>query len=167
MLNNVLAAQMHKIITAHLSDIEKEKDAIIKSFYADSAKAGMGIETFFREYQGALAEYLESIKVKPGGSGICPPAIIGGTVEARDLEDNEIYSFHIVLPYPNKTVRDIDIASCLSPLGRAILLKTAGSKVAVQTPAGVLNYEIVNITLPGNEIKNGADEYIRESSDIA
>lgn len=149
MYNTVLSERMFEILSAHLADIEKEKGAIIKRFYADNAGTGMDIETFFREYTAAIDKYLKSIKVRKDGIDYCPLAIIGSTVEVQDTSDMDTYSYHIVLPYTRESSNEMSHASCLSPLGRALLLKTAGSRVSVQTPAGLLNYEVMSIERVG------------------
>lgn len=153
MHNIVLSEQMLKILSDHLADIEKEKDSIINSFYADNAETGMDIEAFFREYTATVGNYLKSVKVRKDGSDNCPLSIIGSIVEVLDIEDKDIYSYQIVLPYAHKKPGDMSCASCLSPMGKALLLKTAGSRVSIQTPAGVFDYEVLSIALPDQNAK--------------
>lgn len=148
MHNTVLSERMFKILSAHIAEIEKDKEAIIKSFYADNAGTGMDIEAFFREYAAAIDNYLKSVNIRKDGLNSCPVIIIGSTVEVRDTADMNIYSYHIVLPYTKKANRGMSYASCLSPMGRALLLKTVGSKVSIQTPADLLSYEVMSIFVP-------------------
>lgn len=151
MHNTVLTERMFEIITDHIADIEKEKEAIIKSFYADNAGTGMDIEAFFREYTATIDNYLKTVKVRKDGMNSCPLTIIGSIVEVMDIADMDIYSYHIVLPYENRPNRDMSYASCLSPMGRALLLKPVGSKVSIKTPADILSYEIKSIVIPNQE----------------
>ncbi len=148
MCNTILSEGMYEILCAHVAGIERKKEATIKRFYADNVGTGMDIEAFFREYTAAIDNYLRSVKVLKDGSDSCPLTIIDSTVEVKDTADMGIYSYHIVLPYAQKTHKDMSYASCLSPMGRALLLKTVGSKVSIQTPADLFNYEVVNIVLP-------------------
>lgn len=150
MHNTVISEQMHKMLTAHLTDIETEKEVIIRSFYTDDATAGMDIESFFREYVSAINSYLKNAKIHKDGADNCPMAIIGSTVEVRDTADMDTCSYHIVLPFARKSGDEMNQASCLSPMGRALLLKTPGSRVSIKTPAGELNYEVLGISIPGS-----------------
>lgn len=167
MHNTVLSERMFEILSAHVVNIEREKEAIIKSFYDDNAGTGMDIESFFREYTATIDSYLNSVKVKNDGMDSCPLTIIGSTVEVRDTSDLDVYSYHIVLPYAKKANRDMSYASCLSPMGRALLLKPVGSKVSIQTPADLLNYEIIRIVLPDNNGDNNNVNFFQGQAGVA
>ena len=146
MQKTILSERMYKILADHIDRIEREKEAIIKSFYAKNAEAGMDSEAFFREYAAELEKRLKSMKAKSDGMDNCPFTIIGSTVQIKDLEDSETMDCRIVLPFTKKSASDIFTASCMSPMGRALLLQPAGSRVTVQTPVGRIGYEIISIS---------------------
>lgn len=143
----VLTEKMFRTLASHIADVEKEKEAIIKSFQSESADTRMDIDSFFREYITTLDNYLKGAKIRKSGEDTCPLVIIGSTVEVRDCADLDVYSYHIVLPYAKKESGAMNNASCLSPMGRALLLKAPGSKVSIQTPSALLSYEVMSILL--------------------
>jgi len=147
MQQTVLSERMFEILTGHVAEIEREKEFIVKGFYADNATTGMESEIFFREYTARIEEFLKNVRVKKDAPDNCPLSIIGSTVEVKDSEDMEVSSYQIVLPFTNKLSHDMSRASCLSPMGRALLLRQVGSKVAVMTPGGQVEYEIMSIKL--------------------
>jgi transcription elongation factor GreA len=68
---------------------------------------------------------------------------IGSTVKLKDLECGEIVEYTIVGsaesdPTQNKISNE-------SPVGRALLGKSVGSTVEVNVPAGIIQYEILEI----------------------
>lgn len=70
---------------------------------------------------------------------------VGSTVRLKDLEFGDIMDYTIVGsaesdPINNKISNE-------SPVGQALLGKVKGSVVDVSVPAGVLKYEIMDITL--------------------
>lgn len=142
----VLSERMYKVLTDHIAQIENVKEPIIKGFFAKNAEAGMESETFFREYTAELGKKLKSMKTNKDGMDTCPFTIIGSIVQVKDLEDSETMDCRIVLPFTGKSASDIFTASCMSPMGRALLLQPAGSKITVRTPAGQTGYEIVSIS---------------------
>jgi transcription elongation factor GreA len=146
MQQTVLSERMFKILSNHVAEIEREKELIIKGFYADNAATGMDSEIFFRDYTARIEEFLKNVQTKKDGQDSCPLSIIGSTVEVRDTKDMEVLSFQIVLPFTNKLHPDMNQASCFSPMGKALLLRQVGSKVAVMTPGGQVEYEIISIT---------------------
>lgn len=68
---------------------------------------------------------------------------IGSTVELKDLESGEKFTYTLVGsaeadPSENKISNE-------SPVGSAILGRKAGEKVEVEVPAGIIEYEIIDI----------------------
>lgn len=154
MPKTVLSERMFKILTDHIAEIEREKENIIKDFYADNAATGMDSEIFFREYTAKIEKFLENVQVKKDVPDNCPISIIGSTVEVKDTEDNEVINYQIVLPFTNKADMNMDQASCFSPMGRALLLQQVGSKVSIMTPGGQIEYKIINITLGSEDMQS-------------
>ncbi len=146
MHKTVLSERMYKILTDHVAEIEREKEPVIKSFFAENAGKGMDSEAFFREYAAELEKYINNIKVKKDGMDTCPFTIIGSIVQIKDMEDSETMSCRIVFPFAGKSANDVYNASCLSPMGKALLLKSVGSIVTVKTPAGQIDYKIISIS---------------------
>lgn len=69
---------------------------------------------------------------------------VGSTVELKDLETGEAVKYTIVGsaesdPMENRISNE-------SPVGQALIGKQAGAVVDVNVPAGVIQYEVLNIT---------------------
>ncbi len=167
MRKTVLSERMFKILTDHVAEIEREKESIIKGFYADSAATGMDSEIFFREYTAKIEEFLKNVRVKNDGSNSCPLSIIGSTVTVRDAEDMEVSSYQIVLPFTNKTQPIMYQASCFSPMGKALLLQEIGSKVSIMTPGGQIEYEIMDITFGSETFSAEKENLFQVNTSIA
>jgi transcription elongation factor GreA len=65
-------------------------------------------------------------------------------VLVRDMRDGEEIEYTLV-PADEADV-DNDIISVESPIGRGLLGKAEGEKVAISVPAGTLNYQVVKIS---------------------
>ena len=99
--------------------------------------------------QGRLEGEISELEAKLRNSEIIHAAastgnvMIGSTVTIRDLELDEIGTYMIV----GSTEADPDNnkISDESPLGAAILDKSAGTIVQVHAPAGVLEFEILDV----------------------
>lgn len=132
----------------HLRDVEQEKEFLLKEYYSENVEESMNVEDFFREYTENINSYLKSSQINTFGIDSCPFVIIGSIVEVQDVNDLETYQYYIIPPYSKKTDMGIDCASCLSPLGKALLLKRVNQQVNVQIPTGTLRYMIKKIILP-------------------
>ncbi len=71
-------------------------------------------------------------------------AYIFATVTVKDLDDGEEIDY--TLAPPEEADVDNDIISIKSPIGAALLGKAIGEKIEVKVPAGIIKYEIKNIT---------------------
>ena len=99
--------------------------------------------------QGRLEGEISELEVKLRNSEIIQSAVgtdkinIGSTVTVRDVELNEEATYMIV----GSTEADPDKnkISDESPLGTALLNKTAGTTVQVHAPVGVLEFEVLEV----------------------
>ena len=99
--------------------------------------------------QGRLESEISELEAKLRNSEIIQAAtstgkvMIGSTVTIRDVELDEIQTYMIV----GSTEADPDNnkISDESPLGAAILDKRAGTIVQVHAPAGVIEFEILDV----------------------
>jgi transcription elongation factor GreA len=79
----------------------------------------------------------------------------GSRVKVEDADTGDETRYEIVFP------EEVDVAkgqiSLSSPLGRALLNKSVGDEVEVQTPSGKRTYEIVELTT-FHELQSGGAE---------
>ena len=147
-----LSERIFNILTDHIAEIEKEKEPILKSLFSENAETAMESEAFFRDYIDRLEKYLKKATVKKDGADTCPFPIIGSIVEIKDIEDSDTLKCRIVLPYAGKSTNDVFDASCLSPMGKSLLLSPPGSEVTVRTPGGQVRYEIISVSIDDLDI---------------
>ena len=70
----------------------------------------------------------------------------GTKVTIVDEESDQKTNYQIVGPYEANL--EEGLISVASPIARALIGKTVGMSVAVTTPGGTKNYEILNIYVP-------------------
>ena len=99
--------------------------------------------------QGRLESEISELEAKLRNSDIIhtqagiDKVVIGSTVTVRDVELDDVQTYMIV----GSTEADPDNAkiSDESPLGTALLGKGAGTTVQVNAPAGILDFEILDV----------------------
>lgn len=99
--------------------------------------------------QGRLEGEISELEAKLRNSEIIQSTVstgrvmIGSTVTVRDVELNEVQTYMIV----GSTEADPDNnkISDESPLGAAILDKTAGTTVQVHAPIGIIEFELLEV----------------------
>ena len=83
----------------------------------------------------------EIIEVDEGPSD---RVVFGKTVLLYDLQTDEEVTYQLLGPYESDP--DQGRISVTSPLGQALIGKTAGDEISVKTPGGIQEFEIVDIT---------------------
>ncbi|MBX3425206.1 MAG: transcription elongation factor GreA [Pirellulales bacterium] len=103
-----------------------------------------------RESQGLLQAKINLLKAKLAGAEIVDPALLpkgqvvfGATVVVKDLDFGESEVFTLV----GAGEEDYDEGKILvnSPIGQGLLGKKVGEQVAIEVPAGVNRFEILEI----------------------
>lgn len=97
-------------------------------------------EARIRQIEADLADarIIDVHKIKPNGK-----VIFGTTVRLKQTPGNNDLTYQIV----GKDEADLDQGklSVLSPLARALIGKTKGELAEIETPKGIIKYEIQNI----------------------
>lgn len=83
----------------------------------------------------------EIIEVEEGPSD---RVVFGRTVLLYDLQTEEEIAYQLLGPY--ESAPEKGRISVTSPLGQALIGKTAGDEISVKTPGGIQEFEIVDIT---------------------
>ncbi|TFG93823.1 MAG: transcription elongation factor GreA [Syntrophobacterales bacterium] len=71
--------------------------------------------------------------------------VFGATVTIEDVNTGEVSRYQLVGPFESDMSRNQ--MSVTSPIGKALIRKEVGDEVRVNTPGGVREFEIVDITI--------------------
>jgi transcription elongation factor GreA len=108
-------------------------------YHAAREEQGM-VEARVRDIEGRLQNsvIIDVTTIEPTGK-----VIFGATVEIANVETDESVSYQIV----GEDEADIKKGkiSVTSPIARALIAKEEGDVVAVKTPSGIVEYEIVAV----------------------
>lgn len=143
-----LTKSMRDYLLEHIAEIEKVKDSVLKKHYSEDVIEGNNFESFINSYISSITNIIDESKISARAKNSCPFVIIGSIVAVHDIDEDETYNYLITAPYSTYDKVDADNASCLSPLGQALLFKEVDEKIEVNVPAGTLNYVIKDIVVP-------------------
>jgi|LSQX01.3.fsa_nt_gb transcription elongation factor GreA len=127
----------------HLAMMEKDRDRIIDQCFPEDSVECDEFEDFFDKYLRGLEKALKTLAPGEAGKGF-PLVVIGSEVDVEDLAGGDCFKFRIVLPYQGEN--RIEDVTCLSPAGRALILRRPGEEVTVAAPAGTFRYRIKEIS---------------------
>ncbi|NLY44356.1 MAG: GreA/GreB family elongation factor [Clostridiaceae bacterium] len=147
-MSTVLSKAVFEMLVKHLVEIEEEKEQILGKYYPDTTEERELFIDLIDNYIGKIEEFIYKAKVKKDAEEACPFVIIGSTVEIEDMHCNEIERYKIISPFESNSNVNIDLASYLSPMGKALLLKKVNDIVLVETPMGQFTYIVRSIKLP-------------------
>jgi transcription elongation factor GreA len=141
-------------IKAELDDLENEKMPEIEKRIALARAEGDLRENAeyhgARESQGMLQAKINQLKSKLAGADIIDPAtmpkdqvVFGATVKVKDLEFGDTEEFTLV--GAGEEDYDAGKINVTSPLAQGLLGKKVGETAAVQVPAGLNRFKILDI----------------------
>lgn len=148
MVKTEVAQPMFKVLVNHLVQVEEEREHVVKNYFPSGTEGKYVYEDLMGHYIKEIEAYLAQSKKENEQILECPFVIIGSIVEVEDTKSGEVLKFKIVCPFSDEGKLNLDYASCLSPMGKALLLKKVNEKITVETPAGKSCYKIISIRLP-------------------
>ncbi|MGB4302315.1 MAG: GreA/GreB family elongation factor, partial [Syntrophomonadaceae bacterium] len=66
-------------------------------------------------------------------------------VEVKNLDNGQTFNWQVVMPVQSKVGKGC--VSCLSPVGKSLLLSRAGDTITVKAPRGTARYQVLSATM--------------------
>jgi len=145
----VISRSIFELLVRHLTEIEDEKLYVLEKYYPSMTVERQSFQDSMDSYISELETLICShVKVEETGDNTCPFVIIGSRMSVKDESTSLVEDIQIISPFLGEADLSMNIASYLSPVGRAFLLKKVNDSVKVETPMGILNYKIEAVELP-------------------
>lgn len=148
MSGTIISNSTNNYLVQHMVNIEDEKINVIDEYYPDETLEKKEFENFISDYIAAIEAFLKKASNNSQTELQLPFVTIGSIVEIAEVDTGELSAIQIVSPFFNDNTIDVDCASYLSPVGKALLLKKVNDKVRVSTPIGEFNYIVKSIKIP-------------------
>lgn len=135
-------------LVRHLAEAEENKSKFFDQYFPEPSRERNSFEDLFEEYIKQIETLVKNAEKNATADCNLPFVTIGSRVEVQDLTDQEVINYRIVNP------QQLDISngdvSCLSPVGKSLILKKIGDEVVVNAPGGAFRYKILSIQLSDN-----------------
>ena len=130
----------------HLVRIEAERDGLLDQLFPYISRERTDFEQQLdQSYAQQINRLIKNAKSRIKPRTLLPFVIVDSDVTVLDLSRQRPLKFHVIGPCPgNKASGCI---SCLSPVGRSLLLRGVDDEVSVEAPAGTFVYRIQSIQL--------------------
>jgi transcription elongation factor GreA len=148
----VVGAEMLKQELHHLKTVERPN--VIQAISEARAQGDLSENAEYdaaKERQGFIEGRIAELEGKLSNAQIIDPTsieaegriVFGATVELEDLETGDVVKYQIV----GDDEADIKLGkiSVSSPISRALIGKFAGDVAEVQAPAGIREYEVLDV----------------------
>ena len=138
-----LSQNVYESLVRHLAEAGENKSKLFDQYFPGPSKERSHFEDLYDEYIRRVESLLKNADRSQAAKCELPFVTIGSRVNVRDLTDQEVISYRIVSPYR------IDIGngdvSCLSPVGKSLMLRKVGDEVTVNAPGGSFSYKVLSI----------------------
>ncbi len=132
-------------LLAHLVDFEERRTQIVDLYFPEFNKQRKEFEELLDDYLSAVDTVVKNVALTDETNNDFPFVCLNSEVEIEDIEEQETYSYKIVIPESGRT--EGNCITILSPMGKALLCRKEGAVVSVNTPSGVYRYRIKSIKL--------------------
>ena len=143
-----LQAELHRLKTVErpevinaIAEARAQGDLSENAEYDAARERQAFVEGRIQELESTLSN---AQIIDPASLDVDGKAVFGATVEIEDLESGERVKYQIV----GDDEADIrsNLISVSSPVARALIGKAEGDVVEVKAPAGIREYEVLNIS---------------------
>lgn len=144
-------------LVKHLVEIEESKKKLLEQYFATPSKERYEFKEAIEDYIKRIDQLLINANKSRTSGNEVPFVTIECEVELQDLSLHEVFKYRITNPL-HERLGEGDI-SCLSPVGKSLLLKKVNDVIVVNAPGGVFRYKILSIQLQNHsEIGSSASE---------
>lgn len=141
----ILSRDTFEYLVKHLEHVRNTKDDIIDQYFPEPSNNRDELKQLISDYIKRIDTLIKNVNEIENTLNGLNFVTVGSTVTVEDLDEHQIYEFHIISPLENRT-RSNDV-SYISPVGKALLLKQIDDTVTVKAPAGIFRYKIKSIDL--------------------
>lgn len=140
--------------------IEETSGELARFIYPDSAVEQEKMKLFFESYVEKIESVLKKVNIVDSIEEYSnterlnefPFIIIGSQVKMTNLSDSSQLTYVIVYPVDDSQKQLNNELSCISPLGKELLLKDVKSELTIKMPEGVTKLKLDCIKL--SSVKN-------------
>jgi transcription elongation factor GreA len=146
-MSKAISKKVFEVLVKHLVDVEESSVLLLDKYYPELTKEREAFVSMLEAYTQRIERLIQDSIVKDDLEDSCPFVIIGSIVELENLEDGSIEKYQIVSPFETIINYDLDHASVLSPVGKALLLKETMDEIKFENAIEQSIYNIKSINI--------------------
>lgn len=141
-----LSPGVHSRLVQQLAELEERKATLVDDFYPMPCREREEFARLLDEYLQRIEALVNTASLQEMGSDNSLPFVtIGCAVEVKNLDNGQIYNWQVVIPAESKVAKGC--VSCLSPVGKSLLLSRTGDTITVNAPRGTAHYQVLSAVM--------------------
>ncbi len=132
-------------LLSNLLEIEEGMEEIFDEFLRKPSNETEELRQILAKSVTKLDNLLPHIVTVSTGANEFPYVVVGSEATIEDVGNGERSCYRVISPLKKST--DSQEVSFLSPMGKALLLKTVDDRFRVQAPGGEYEYQVVSIRI--------------------
>lgn len=141
-----LSPGVHGRLVQQLAELEEGKNKLVDEFYPLPSRER-------EEFGHLLDEYLQKVgslvtsraPQKTCRDNSVPFVTLDCAVEVKNLDNGQTFNWQLVMPLQDKLGKGC--VSCLSPVGKSLLLSQMGDTITVSAPRGTAHYQVLSAVM--------------------
>lgn len=135
-----ISRNVHEILLQQLVDLQDSKTQLVDEYFPLPGAERYDFIEFLDNYLNRIDLLLQKAKAVDSGDHAMPFVTLGCEVEVKDMDNGQTYQWRLILPSQSKVTKGC--VSCLSPVGKSLLLSRTGETITVKAPRGTARYQI-------------------------
>lgn len=140
-----VSRDVHARLVEQLVDLEENQVKIVNELFPLPCREKEEFDQLLKNYTDRLDQLVRQKTFSDEHNDLLPFVTLDSIVQVQSLNNGVNFTWNIVLPLNCKLGRGS--VSCLSPVGRSLLMKNIGDTVTVNAPNGIARYKILSINL--------------------
>jgi len=141
-----LSLGVHRRLVQQLTELEERKASLINNFYPLPSREREEFARLLDEYLQRIEALVNTASLQENSNDNSLPFVtIDCAVEVKNLDNGQIYNWHVVIPAESKVSKGC--VSCLSPVGKSLLLSRTGDTITVNAPRGTAHYQVLSAVM--------------------
>ncbi len=141
-----LSPGVHSRLVQQLAELEERKAALIDDFFPMPSREREEFARLLDEYLQRIEALVKTASLQENSNDNSVPFVtIDCTVEVKNLDNGQVYNWQVVIPTDSRVAKGC--VSCLSPVGKSLLLSRTGDTITVNAPRGTAQYQILSAVM--------------------
>lgn len=135
-----ISRNVRERLLQQIVELQDRKTQLVDEFFPLPGTERDDFIEFLDNYLNRIDLLLQKANAVESADHVMPFVTLDCEVKVKDMDNGQTYQWHLIMPSQSKVTKGC--VSCLSPVGKSLLLSRTGETITVKAPRGMARYQI-------------------------